>query len=100
MGDIPARANVSGLIAYDDRVYTYETGFQSTPVSFNGFTHLTLERDTAAIVYSSLALDPDTGRLSNRTAVELVAEMFQTDERGDAHLVEFTIIDPDLTIIQ
>ena len=100
VGAIPPRAKASGLMVYDDRVYEIETGFFNSSVSYNGFVHLTLEKNTASIVYSSLATDPKTGLISNEIQTDLVAETFVVDEDGNVALESFEVVNPDLTIIR
>lgn len=97
---IPARANVSGLMAYDDRLYMLETGFLPIPVTYNGFVHLELDQGKANVIYSSLATDPATGELSPTLQTDLVQELWAIDPAtGDVQLQNFDIIDPEMTVI-
>ena len=96
---LPPRANESGLLMYDDRIYGLETGFFPANVSYNGFVHLTLQKATASLTYSSLATDPTTGLISNKIQVDLVAEVFEVDDKGNVVLASLEVLNPDLTIV-
>lgn len=96
---IPAKAKDAGLMVYDDRVYQQVSGFFDTKTSYNGFTHMTLEGPVATIEYATLATDPATGVVSDTIQTDLLKETFKVDQQGNVQLVEFNIINPDLTIV-
>jgi hypothetical protein len=98
IGGIPPRAKESGLMAYDDRVYDIESGFFTTQVGYNGFIRLTLQQNTAEIVYSSIATDPATGELSPTLETALASELFEVDEAGNVSLSNFSVLG-NLTVI-
>jgi len=88
------------LKAYDNRLYVVENGTLSIPVGFNGFTRLTLRADLLNIDYYSLALDPNTGKLSPTTSSLLVSETWYSDRSsGDVVQRKFDIINKDITIV-
>ena len=96
---IPIRANASGVVAFDARQYTIETGFFNQTVTYNGFVHLELLKSEATLTYSSLATDPVTGLLSNTLQTDLIQELFNVDEEGNVVLSQFAILDEAITVI-
>jgi hypothetical protein len=100
MAPIPPDAGATGLRAYDDRLYTYESGFSNASVSYNGFVRIKLQKNVATILYSSLEDDPTTGRLSPTLESPLVTESFSVDmNTGNVEQIDFEVLNPDITIV-
>jgi hypothetical protein len=97
---LPANAAAMSLRAYDDRVYKTWTGFFDQPVTFNGFSRLTLDGPSLGVTYSTLTIDPATGVLSPSLRTDLVSEKFEVDFNGDIQLRGFKVLEPGITIVQ
>lgn len=95
---IPKAARTAGLMAFDDRTYTVESGLMNVPVGFNGFLQLVFTGPKLKIEYRSLApnatLSPPVSRTTNTL---LVTEEWGVAPSGDVTLVSMTYNEPNIT---